>query len=143
MPNFLLARTFALVLGRNSFFGERNKRKLKIHIMPQTMTTRWDGTAGHIKKSQRRAAPSRTLEPRTQSGTMATQQSEPSHCMLGPHRRSSVMLRGLKREQKRLSSATGTRTPVWNVRGSCDNHLHYGGFLLMNVSSRNEYARQI
>ena len=24
-------------------------------------------------------------------------------------------------------SATETRTPVWNVRGSCDNHLHYGG----------------
>ncbi len=25
------------------------------------------------------------------------------------------------------TSDTGTRTPVWNVRGSCDNHLHYIG----------------
>ena len=29
--------------------------------------------------------------------------------------------------QKFFFSATETRTPVWNVRGSCDNHLHYGG----------------
>ena len=36
-------------------------------------------------------------------------------------------------------SATGTRTPVWNVRGSCDNHLHYGG-PVMNVKNPYLYT---
>ena len=40
---------------------------------------------------------------------------------------------------KDFSSDTGTRTLVWNVRGSCDNHLHYIGCCYTCSSHQNSW----